>query len=123
MTSFISYDNAGGTTQHPNTIASFLDPGRKESILVNLPTISNHNQIKQPLLQVFPNPASHQVNVDFVNIQPQFLQVKNALGQTVFEQNDPSPPLEINVAHLPVGVYYLVLREEQGSIAKKIVVY
>jgi spore germination protein len=57
-------------------------------------------------IQVFPNPCSDILNVNYVG-KPTILRMRNTIGQLLFEKNIEQGSSEISTTHLSVGVYYI----------------
>ena len=83
------------------------------------------------LARPFPNPASEVLNVQIAGGTPEFVRLYDALGRLALEQQTPCDlyckwenPVQLQVAHLPSGVYYLeVVAFDSGQKAvRKVVV-
>jgi hypothetical protein len=85
---------------------------------------ANDNQFK-----LYPNPTSQSVTLSWKTSQPinvQQLQLFTATGQLVKQQKTAisasQADLPLDVSSLPSGVYYLLVRTDQGVLSKKLVV-
>ncbi|MBD2703180.1 T9SS type A sorting domain-containing protein [Spirosoma sp. BT702] len=79
----------------------------------------------EPLLSivsVFPNPAQTELNVSLGKVPtvPTELVLLNTTGQIVVKKIVKSVQEQVNVAHLPAGMYLLRIQNETGSQTKKI---
>ena len=62
------------------------------------------------LISCYPNPAHHQIKVDFDGVENiSYLVVLNELGQVVLQFKPVATNLTFNVQELPVGAYYVAL--------------
>jgi hypothetical protein len=83
---------------------------------------------EQGSLRVYPNPASNQVNIDFLVEKSDFVTVAilNAYGQSMYQENinDFSRlginTLTIDLSSFSAGVYYIKLQDVEKTITKKI---
>jgi len=80
-------------------------------------------------LSAFPNPVSDELQVDFVLEKAGQLAISlsNALGETVFNNNTQAfssgkNRFTVAVSNLPDGIYFLRIGNEEGQVARKIVV-
>jgi len=70
---------------------------------------------------IFPNPATGQVNVNIVVEQPMNLNITilNQLGQFVYQSDasvqNGNNKLEINTSDLTNGLYNMIIRDDQGN--------
>jgi hypothetical protein len=82
------------------------------------------------LLRPYPNPASEVLNIQIEGGAPEFVRLYDALGRMVLEQQTPCDlyckwdnPVQLPVAHLPRGMYYLeVVALNSGQKATRKVV-
>lgn len=76
---------------------------------------------KSRQLNLFPNPASSVINLDFEDdtFIPESVKIMNTLGQLVLDQAWNGN--HINIEHLQAGVYFLTLDENIGLVKKIIV--
>lgn len=62
------------------------------------------------LISCYPNPAHHQIKVDFDGVENvSYLVVLNELGQVVLQFKPIATNMTFNVQELPVGAYYVAL--------------
>ena len=81
--------------------------------------------IEQTDFQIYPNPATSQINIDWQNssLQIKNIEVLNVVGEKFFSQNFFNSKLvSIDVSQWAKGVYLLVVRSEEQSITKKIII-
>jgi len=69
-------------------------------------------------LQIFPNPATSQLTISSTNQPITQITISNLLGQTVFSNNYNAEKVEVAVAGLPSGVYFVKIN---GSEVRKFV--
>ena len=67
--------------------------------------------------EVFPNPSSDGITIQLEDISslPMSLIVRNQLGQVVMEKQLFDSNTSISIRHFPASVYYLEVRDEDGS--------
>ena len=67
--------------------------------------------------EVFPNPSSDGITIQLEDISslPMSLIVRNQLGQVVMEKQLFDSNTSISIPHFPTSVYYLEIRDEDGS--------
>lgn len=71
-------------------------------------------------LSVYPNPVTDILTIKTENSNYETLKIINTMGQVVAEQAIQGDVSQINIRHLPTGVYYVLLNGESGSISRKI---
>ena len=89
---------------------------------------SVENELSGVDVKVFPNPASDLIHVKWESqslTRPQ-LRLTNQIGQTVWDQASvqlvQNGEVEINVAHLPSGMYFLSMIVDGRSLMRNVVV-
>jgi hypothetical protein len=90
------------------------------SLLVN-----NRDLIHSSFIQVFPNPASEQINIELKgSFQPQHLVLFDSNGKQVRQMTiaDQGSIFSLNLQGLAGGLYSLVLESENGMAIKPILV-
>lgn len=82
-----------------------------------LRTTTSTNQLNRySNLSIFPNPTSSIINLEFNNIENVDFQLFNLTGQSVLNGIVNSNSTQIDVSHLPEGVYFLKV----GNVVKKV---
>lgn len=76
------------------------------------------NQLLQSSVSIYPNPATNVINVK-ASVAIKSIKLFDMLGKQVLVTNQTE---QINIKHLPIGVYFLKAFAEDGSITKKIVI-
>ena len=71
-------------------------------------------------LTIWPNPATNHVRLAYPT-PIQYVEIRNAEGQTVYAENSDSQELTIQTSQLPAGIYLMTVRTQTGIITKKIV--
>lgn len=94
-----------------------------ETVLVKSAS-GTHNPGLSPAWQLLPNPAQDMLKIVFENTETNsFALLRNAQGQTVATKNSMGSGLEISVANLPVGFYWVELwRDGQFWGSRKVAV-
>lgn len=87
-------------------------------------TISIEENInKKYEMQIYPNPTNNLVTVQLAELPSNgMVNIKDVLGKTLLQQKITSINTEINVNHLPKGIYYVELVDDSYQYAKKLVV-
>ncbi len=73
-------------------------------------------------LQIYPNPASREVNINFNTKSDVEISLINALGQTVFNTKLQAPQLKINTESLSRGLYSLRFEMDGQFLVENLVV-
>ncbi len=132
-----------GTTQSPTPSFIFLFPGEYDiyllataadgcqmlihhplTVLVNT---ANEEVDESIMVNVFPNPTSGQINLEVQSDQVSQMQLEwyNTLGQKL--QSEPLPNGQliqktVDISHFPKGIYWLVLKDNNGWQTRRQVV-
>jgi hypothetical protein len=75
-------------------------------------------------LKVFPNPANEVLNINLQNNNIENCIILNALGQTVYNsanEINAHNKIQLNIANLNAGVYFVKVRASNGSYNAKFV--
>ena len=64
-------------------------------------------------LSVYPNPAHDEVNVTSVNKITE-ITITNVVGQCVHSHTCNNSSVQINIAELPTGIYFMKMMDETG---------
>lgn len=120
-TSYIKGFNEEGT--HYFTVSSVCENGESEQsetfefeiIGESLEEISNN-------IKIYPNPASDFVKLSAIGSQLSTVKIYNYLGILIEEIEVNSNDIEINVSNYNIGVYFVEVVTEKGSLIKKIVI-
>lgn len=68
-------------------------------------------------LKIFPNPTSGWLNLETSYMEPLQLVITNVLGQTMTQQHNFSLNTQLDISHLPSGMYLLTILEK-GRLIK-----
>lgn len=87
--------------------------------ITNLDVVSGLEYISNEFVQIYPNPAS-----DYLHIKSEkkieAIEVYNTLGQKVLGHNASNVvSLDLDVQHLPTGIYSIILHTEQYRVVDK----
>jgi hypothetical protein len=71
-------------------------------------------------IRVFPNPTNGQVTIEWElpDVQNATVALYNPMGQMVLHQQVQTPVSQINIHHLPAGMYWLTVQTESGDFRK-----
>lgn len=110
-------------TYRIQALSSISESQKLESSLTIVPILALEPRNKNDLMNVYPNPVTDQVNVQFKNASSGILQIVNKQGQNLFNDRIFSKnEYSINATLLPAGTYIVSLRNENGDvISQKIV--
>ncbi len=71
---------------------------------------------------IFPNPASEKINLQFFKEAYHNITISNAFGQTIFQTVNNSLDFNFDMAELPKGIYFVQVKEEhKNSATRKII--
>ena len=86
-------------------------------------TVGLEEFIEKTNLSIYPNPTNNLVTIQLDEIPKNVvINIKDVLGKTLLQQKITSINTEINVNHLPKGIYYVELVDDSYKYAKKLVV-
>ncbi|MCB0400974.1 MAG: YHYH protein [Flavobacteriales bacterium] len=97
------------TTGTNNTIPGNVTCG----MVTNVPQLQQHEEVN-----IYPNPASDQITIEYGNQLPNQVIVMNALGEVVYSDQ---PAQTVNVSRLPAGIYQLILQYDNQLVNHKFV--
>ncbi len=113
----ISYDGYLYGARY-NRLVKSIDP-----LITALPLINQTG--KDHLLKLYPNPSSKYLNILFegkTNTGPIYVGLTNSEGKKVFEQKFASEEkLQIDIGHLPVGLYFARVRTNKELLCRKFI--
>ncbi len=72
--------------------------------------------VRKGEVQVYPNPTSDTFGVYFSDVQGVDIQLFNAAGQLVLRQADLESSKQIEVGHLPMGLYFYQIQDREGQV-------
>jgi hypothetical protein len=77
------------------------------------PNLSAQNlPLTKNMIQLYPNPATSSLNITSTNPITQ-ITITNLLGQTLYTQNYNTQKVQIDVADLPTGVYFIKINASE----------
>jgi hypothetical protein len=79
-------------------------------------TVKNEDGFK-----VYPNPASSIISVESSKYQVQSIRIMDVLGREIYYLQTTNNKTEIDVSHLPSGMYILQVQSKSGVVSKKFV--
>lgn len=116
---------AGDTLVNPQIANNTIYTNSQYTSRVTIPALSwpmSVNEIAQPSIAVFPNPAMDYIDVTCAENTNRTYQMVDATGRVVLEQKSAANVTRIDVSTLAPGVYTLMVSSEAGVVAKEIVV-
>nr|NQU94175.1 T9SS type A sorting domain-containing protein [Bacteroidota bacterium] len=122
-----SYDMNLTNMETPDDIAVvvFVQDETDKSIIqseivdIELPTFIGN--IKNEHMQVYPNPATDQVNIKS-ELTIQSISVYNFAGQIVLTESVNNTTYRVNTSKLNAGIYLFRIETKEGRIAKRIII-
>lgn len=128
--SYLWQDNSNSETftvtekgEYRVTVTGMNDCQTIKTVRINMLSAADENQATE--LFVYPNPGKGIFRIDLENLkQEATLKIFNNQGQQVYIRTFTPVELNefINVQHLPVGVYFMILQEGKRSWRSKIVI-
>jgi len=101
-----------------------VDTATKEVVVVQF---TGQRELSGPQsISVYPNPAASviYIEVDQIPSGISWLRIENTLGQVVYEDRSftaNSTTTELNIAHLPKGLYYISIGNDRGVAINKFI--
>jgi len=89
----------------------------KVEIVERVTNVEESTPVKS--LSIFPNPTTGVFNVDAPGVRIQQIEVLNTQGKRLIRQTNSSS--EINLNHLPTGIYIIQVKTEQGQFTEKLI--
>ncbi|MUU77704.1 T9SS type A sorting domain-containing protein [Winogradskyella endarachnes] len=82
------------------------------------------SEFKIDEFKMYPNPATHQVNLKWKISEPVTVRVFNALGKLVFysKNKDLSSTYKIDSSSFASGIYFVKLNSSKGELIKKLII-
>ena len=111
-----AYDNS---ELRANQLAQFFAPIISTNPICDTAQVivSINGLLKQDLIRVFPNPANEVLSVTGIQFLPTTLSIYSIHGQFIMGNIKPqSSEIQINIKHLPSGIYVLQSIDKQGRV-------
>lgn len=112
---FGGYDCLGDTSNN----TAWIYKGVIENFTVGISTVQNNLDG----IRLYPNPSNTQITIS--NLPDYFkgtITIYNLTGQKIIQQSISDNRITINVNHLPSGVYYAVVRDEEKTFTTRKIV-
>ncbi len=117
---------ATSTQQAPSV--TYNTPGLYKVLLTVANGVVSDTEEKTAFIQVtvsdlvvFPNPAGEYITIEQpARVEVRHLELVNSMGQTVLRQEVKERVVQLQVQHLPAGIYYLRIQSSDGLEIKKI---
>lgn len=77
---------------------------------------------EQAEISIYPNPANEVLFINCKSIKYNYMEIRNVLGQIMFESKTFSKATEIKLNNWQSGIYFLKINTEKGIVCQKIVV-
>jgi hypothetical protein len=72
-------------------------------------------------LTIYPNPASSIISIESTKYQLESIRIEDVLGQEIYYLQPQNNKTEIDISHLPSGIYIIQLQSKNGVVSKKFV--
>jgi uncharacterized delta-60 repeat protein len=104
-------------------VGSGFNGSNKDIVLARYnPTLVGVNEmVTQNDFIIYPNPASSTIAVESIKYQVQSIRIMDVLGQEIYYLQTVNNKTEIDISHLPSGIYILQVQSESGVVSKKFV--
>ncbi len=90
-------------------------------IFITSTDIAEHS--KKGKIQIYPNPASSNINIEFNNNNYSILRLYNISGQMIFEKSvENKDKVHINISNIPSGVYFVKAISDDKSVTEKLII-
>ncbi|HLG35036.1 MAG TPA: T9SS type A sorting domain-containing protein [Bacteroidia bacterium] len=105
-----------GQTLYPDTTS-----------LCQIITSTDNHLAQEITFSIFPNPATNQLTISIPIHREQFaikeIEIYDVLGEKVFKSQilNPDSQISVDVSSLAPGIYFVRVRTEKGSVAKKLI--
>jgi hypothetical protein len=70
---------------------------------------------------IYPNPASSTIIIESSKYQVQSIRIMDVLGQEIYYLQTANNKTEVDISHLPSGIYILQVQSKSGVVSKKFV--
>ncbi len=110
----------------PNRVGIYFDDNEvvmtnTATDLIGTPTIINNLNAKALEAELFPNPATDLLTIKTEASTNGSISISNSIGQVLLQQSLDDNKTNIDIKTLPSGLYYAIIKGENGSIVKKFV--
>jgi len=98
--------------------------GSNNVVTVNLgeTTTAVKNPDLSQNINIFPNPTPNTINLTIKDLQAQTVTLYNAVGQRVLARQIVAADTQIDVGHLPSGVYLVSIHTDKGIYSEKVLI-
>jgi hypothetical protein len=99
-----------------------------EASYLNLPVADSTTSIEENFsangipVEVYPNPASDEIEIFSGGVSVQLLQLLDISGKIITSVNEPGNHTGMDVRNLPAGIYFLKIYAQNSTSVRKIVV-
>lgn len=107
-----------------NTGEEIVITGSDNAVVLDLgnTTTTVENPDLSQNINIFPNPTTNTINMTISDLQAQTVILYNAVGQRVLARQIAATDIQIDVRHLPSGVYLVSVQTEKGIYNQRIIV-
>ncbi|MDX2000848.1 MAG: T9SS type A sorting domain-containing protein [Chitinophagales bacterium] len=90
--------------------------GKRDTLQIITSGIGTKEILKY--ISVYPNPASHQLNIEAQDVSIHSIKLLNLLGVELMKYTENTSTIDLN--NIPRGIYMLYIETEEGNFLKKI---
>ncbi len=123
---FTDYNNVQLVTDSLNKIQNVV-AGFSRTLYFHNSSVHNENNFSYNVISISPNPANEYIEINFEadsrrqtvdGRQELDIQIFNVYGEQMTVGANGRSPLQINISHLPVGIYFVRVGSEVKSFVK-----
>ncbi|MBL4655825.1 MAG: T9SS type A sorting domain-containing protein [Bacteroidia bacterium] len=93
----------------------------KDSVLIKEVGISDQILPSSKII-IYPNPATHNLTVDFGDLKVEEIRLINAIGQVIYSEKISKPTIhQLDISEYNNGIYFLEILSQQGIIRKEVI--
>jgi hypothetical protein len=93
-----------------------------ENLTFSINMVFVHSEIeKYPAIEFFPNPAKDYLKIEFQTLMEKRVSIYNLFGTRLIHLNTNSHNIEINTSNLPIGVYLIKVKTNNGWFVEKFI--
>jgi acetyl esterase/lipase len=105
-----------------DTIQGYIHPRIMRAMQIgDWEALSVKNITKNDIFSVSPNPAQNVINVTSANGNMNTIQIYDVIGKIVYTQSTNVPSAQIQIGHLPKGVYIINVETDRGQNVEKLI--
>lgn len=72
-------------------------------------------------IEIYPNPASYLVDIKNIPAEVDQIKLYSVFGQSLITLKRDKENMQVNIRHLPAGIYVLQFQSDKGIVNKKLI--